>query len=59
MGCHFMLQGSVPIQGSNPPLLRVLHRQGGSLPLVPPDPQMHEQFQLSPVACVCGHVCPV
>ena len=33
VGCHFLLQGIFPTQGSNPPLLRVLHWQAGSLPL--------------------------
>ena len=30
MGCHFLLQGNVPTQGSNPNLL---HWQANSLPL--------------------------
>ena len=30
VGCHFLLQGIFPIQGSNP---RLLHGQGGSFPL--------------------------
>ena len=33
--CHFLLQGIFPTQGSNPCLLCLLHRQAGSLPLVP------------------------
>ena len=36
VGCHFLLQGIFPTQGSNPCLLRLLHWQVGSLPLVPP-----------------------
>ena len=36
MGCHFLLQGIFPTQGSNPRLLNVLRWQTGSLPLVPP-----------------------
>ena len=36
MGCHFLLQGIFPIQGSNPSLLCLLHWQVGSLPTVPP-----------------------
>ena len=48
VGCRFMLQGSVLIPESCPPLLRVLQRQGGSLPAVPPDPQMHDQCSLCP-----------
>ena len=33
MGCHFLLQGIFPIQGSNPRLLLLLHWQVDSLPL--------------------------
>ena len=33
VGCHFLLQGVFPIQGSNPWVLRLLHWQAGSLPL--------------------------
>ena len=36
VGCHFLLQRIFPTQGSNPCLLRLLHWQAGSLPLVPP-----------------------
>ena len=36
VGCHCLLQGIFPTQGSNPRLLRLLHWQVGSLPLVPP-----------------------
>ena len=35
-GCHALLQGIFPTQGSNLCLLRLLHWQAGSLPLVPP-----------------------
>jgi len=35
-GCPALLQGIFPIQGSNPCLLRLLHWQMGSLPLLPP-----------------------
>ena len=33
MGCHFLLQGIFPTQGSNPCLLCLLHWQADSLPL--------------------------
>ena len=33
MGCHFLLQGIFPTQGSNPGLLRLLRWQVDSLPL--------------------------
>ena len=33
MGCHFLLQGIFPIQGSNPRFLHLLHWQVSSLPL--------------------------
>ena len=36
VGCHFLLQGIFPTQGSNPRLLCLLHWQVGSLPLAPP-----------------------
>ena len=36
MGCHALLQGIFPTQGSNPHLLHLLHWQAGSLPTVPP-----------------------
>ena len=36
VGCHALLQGIFPTQGSNPGLSRLLHWQTGSLPLVPP-----------------------
>ena len=35
MGCHFLLQGNCPTQGSNLCLLSLLHWQENSLPLVP------------------------
>ena len=36
MGCHAFLQGIFPTQESNQCLLRLLHWQASSLPLVPP-----------------------
>ena len=36
MGCHSLLQGIFPTQGSNLCILCLLHWQVGSLPLVPP-----------------------
>ena len=36
LGCHFLLQGIFPTQGSNPRLLCLLCWQAGSLPLPPP-----------------------
>ena len=36
MGCHALLQGIFPTQGSNPCLFHLLHWQAGSLPLAPP-----------------------
>ena len=35
MGCHFLLQGIFPTQGSSPSLLHLLHWQVGSLQLAP------------------------
>ena len=36
VGCHALLQGIFPTQGSNPRLLCLLHWQAGPLPLLPP-----------------------
>ena len=36
VGCHFLLQGIFPTQGSNPRLLSLVRWQAGSLPLGPP-----------------------
>ena len=36
VGCHALLRGIFPTQGSNLRLLRLLHRQASSLSLVPP-----------------------
>ena len=38
MGCHFLLQGIFPTQGSEPCLFYLQHWQAGSLPLAPPGP---------------------
>ena len=35
VGCHALLQGIFPTQGSKPCLLHLLHWQAGSVPLVP------------------------
>ena len=35
VGCHFLLQGILPTQGSNPPLLRLLRRQVNSFTTEP------------------------
>ena len=39
VGCHFLLHGALPTQGSNSSFLRLLHGRAGSLPLVPPAKQ--------------------
>ena len=36
LGCHALLQGLFPTQGSNLSLICLLHRQTGSLPPLPP-----------------------
>ena len=36
VGCHALLQGIFPPQGSNPNPLHLLHLQPGSLPLAAP-----------------------
>ena len=35
VGCHFLLQGVFPTQGSNPSLFHLLHCQVDPLPLSP------------------------
>ena len=50
MGCHCLLQGIFPTQGSNPHLLHLLHRQAGSLPLAPPGKPPHG---LQPTRLLC------
>ena len=44
VGCHALLQGIFPTQGSNPCLLSLLHRQAGSLPLARPRKRTEEIF---------------
>ena len=52
MGCHFLLQGIFPTQGSNPCLLCLLHWQAGSLPIVPPGkPEKWNQFSSVAQSC--------
>ena len=36
VGCHSLLQGIFPVEGLNPHLSCLQHRQAGSLPLAPP-----------------------
>ena len=51
VGCHALLQGILPIQGSNPCLSCLLHWQAGSLPLVPPGgPSVSESVSHSVVS---------
>ena len=40
VGCHALLQGIFPTQGSNSHFLRLLHWRVGSLPLAPPKQHM-------------------
>ena len=48
VGCHLLLQGLFPSQGSNPGLFRLLHWQVGSLPTAPPGkPLVRVYFGLS------------
>ena len=50
VGCHALLQGIFPTQGSNPHLLYLLHWQAGSLPLAPPGkPKEHTAWVQIPV----------
>ena len=40
VGCHLLLQGIFPTQGSNPRLLCLLHWQADCLPFAPPGKQL-------------------
>ena len=59
VGCHALLQGTCPTQGSNPCLLCLLHWQVSSLPLAPPEkPIKTSQFsQFSSVTQSCPTLC--
>ena len=48
VGCHALLQGIFPTQGSNPSLLCLQHWQMGSLPITPP--RKPSTF-IKPVSC--------
>ena len=47
VGCHSLLQGISPTQGSNPHLLCLLHWQAGSLPLISPVKPLWVAFPFS------------
>ena len=54
VGCHFLLQGIFPTQGSSPCLLYHLRWQVDSLPLVPPGKPSDDYVlvtQLCPTLC--------
>ena len=55
VGCHALLQGIFPMQGSQLHLLHLLHLQTGSLPLVPPG-KSHTICELL-VICLCELCC--
>ena len=44
MGCHALLQGIFPTQGSNQCLLHLLHWQAGSLSLAPSGKPLYEEY---------------
>ena len=46
VGCHALIQGIFPIQGSNPHLFCLLHWQTGSLPRVPPGESINDEMTL-------------
>ena len=64
VGCHFLLQGIFPTQGSNPRLLRLLrlrHWQADSLPLShlgSPLSTMHFPYQSGDTLELVGDVSP-
>ena len=64
-GCHFLLQGIFPTQGSNRNLLCLVHWQAGSLPVAPPGLKPFQSYtavqfssvQFSSVAQSCLTLC--
>ena len=52
VGCHFLLQRIFPIQGSNPHLWCLLHRQAGSLPGSKQDQYISGCFRISQMKAV-------
>ena len=48
-GCHALLQGIFPTQGSNPGLLRLFHWQADSIPQAPPGKPIYTHVCI----CVC------
>ena len=62
VGCHVLLQGIFPTQGSNSHLLRLLHWQSGSLLLMPPGKPyiQHRKYQLKNLCILPAWLyCPV
>ena len=53
VGCHALLQGIFPTQGSNPCLLHLLNWQAGSLPLSSVHLLSHVQFFATPWTAAC------
>ena len=63
VGCHFLLHGICPTQGLNPGLLRLLHWQVGSLPLIHPGSpqkplQRLKRCLCSPTQFIPNTICP-
>ena len=57
VGCHVLLQEIFPTKGLNPCLSLLLHGQGGSLPLAPPEKAHPEAdgtsvLQISPISAL-------
>ena len=52
VGCHFLLQGIFPTQGSNPCLLCLLHWQMDSLPLAPLGKPLYKCESKSAQSCL-------
>ena len=55
VGCHFLLQGILPTQGSNPRLLHLLRRQVDYLPLAPPGKPVRGSVFPVDDKCLTGH----
>ena len=58
VGCHALLQGIFPTQGSNLYLLCILYRQAGSLPLAQTGNPGREEIHLS-CCCSVPQSCPI
>ena len=53
VGCHALLQGIFPTQGSNLHLLRLLHWLADSVPVAPPGKSIHVHLLIKAIVLYC------